>query len=626
MILQLLNWRLMRHSLHICTPQKIFVEIVQVFFESATPPIVESTPVLFEQFQTLFMKICLQLTDVPILPAESNPILSESCIRALIYGLARLLKVKGLRDLGGLKEMKRLVGKTMEHTKWRPPPTALAAFPESLRAVISELPTEGVRLRRKTLDEVVGDAQTRLFGPTTAIGQRDHQRELAERLKVEVELQVQFPLLCWAAIHGVVTKKISRSLTADTALNHIQFAEVIKIIPPKQLVKATFSLMEYLIREDSVVDPFPDAVSRLVWQYGLLRIDNVLIALSDHLPADKAVLLLNHLLFKDPHFRSACQGWCTALETTGTQHWIHDDVTPITDFVTAKSYVPVPRRDAYGADPPIVTYFPWEIDCVLPVVELLIGRFVEEGMAQSVASLVAEYGQMFSFHATPVGSVHSMLFYYYSLSDASMRVSLAGVCFKIPFEPMLVLKSCRDFLEQPCNEDGTINTQPLNSSFILDALQIIQQVSTVQHIPDNGPWSIFEESGGNKSIRSVVTAFSLQLMTCGMSAYWQPESDQFNYPREIAALIAMLPAEFDRIFTESVAMFLPINVKWTCNLAAAWLWSTLPEILFSALVLILEQISLRLVFLKRAWLMAPFLFILLPFCLRAASLSKKFAK
>jgi hypothetical protein len=572
-ILQLLSWRLLRQALHLCTPQKLLLELATTLVDGSPAPLVETNPLLFEQHQTLQLKLCLQLTEVPALPLGALSHFSETVIRILIYGLARMVRVKGLRDLGSLRELGRVVPLALQQTSWRPPQSSMQCFPQKLREIIEQAPLEPRRSPR-TLDELVSDAQTKLMAGATAVSQRDHQRDLLERLKHDEDLQVQIPSLCWAWAHAVSTKKISRGLTAETALSHIQFAEIIKTIPPKQLVKGTYELFQFILHDESVIDVMPEVIARLIWQHGLLRIDNVLVALADGIPGEKALRTLTHLLHVDVTLKDLCQQW-SSLEHNNPQHWTNDDCSTVSDFV-AKVHCPGPRREAYTSiSPAAVQILPWDVDCLLPVFEILVCRMIEDSLSQQLAELVGVYGQLFSFHTTPVSCLHSLLFYYYSISDLNVRTTLASVAAKFPFACMIILESYRKFMDQPVLSDGSMNVEPLNLSFVLEALAIIQRVSSTQQITDNGPWSPFEEAGGLTSIRSVVTAFSLQLMACGMSFYWQPDSEQFNYPREIACLISHLPPNFERVFHEAIEMFLPINVKWTCNLASSWLWSAL---------------------------------------------------
>eukprot|EP01122_Echinamoeba_exundans_P012206 TRINITY_DN504_c0_g3_i2.p1 TRINITY_DN504_c0_g3~~TRINITY_DN504_c0_g3_i2.p1 ORF type:complete len:1214 (+),score=116.86 TRINITY_DN504_c0_g3_i2:133-3774(+) len=570
-ILQLLSWRLLRQALQLCTAQKLFLELAMPLVDAFNASVVETNPLLFEQYQTLQLKLCLQLSEVPVLPVGAQPRFSETVVRILIYGLARMLRVKGLRDLGSLRELGRLVALALQQTSWRPPTSSLQCFPQKLREMIEQAPLEPCRSPRK-LDELVSDTQSKLMAGATAVSQRDHQRELLERLKHDEDLQVQIPSLCWAWAHAVSTKKISRGLTAETALNHIQFAEIIKNIPPKQLVKGTYELIRFILHDEAVVDVMPEVIARLIWQHGLLRIDNVLIALADGLPGEKALRILNHLLHVDATLKDLCQQW-NSLEHNSPQHWINDDCSSICDFIS-KIHCPGPRREAYtSASPAAIQLLPWDVDCLLPVFEIIVCRMIEESLSQQLADFIGVYGQMFSFHTTPVSCLHGLLFYYYSISDLSIRTTLASVAAKFPFASMIILESYRKFMDQPVLSDGSVNIEPLNLSFVLESLSIIQRVSSTQQITDNGPWAPFEEAGGLTSIRSVVTAFTLQLMACGMSFYWQPDSEQFNYPREIACLISYLPPDFERVFHEAVDMFLPINVKWTCNLASSWLWN-----------------------------------------------------
>lgn len=348
---------------------------------------------------------------------------SEALARRAVMTVARVVKLRGQGDApaGIVAEILQILHK--HPIIWTE--EIMAFFPEPVR--------EFYRVQEQSgTSEHIPGAVTELEVTTLLEGTSVHNVLLVPKgtepnthLLLHYSDMANHPFfLCvfWEII--VIHQQISETMLEDIRAVMLQF-------PPSHMSTYTQQLVDYALWKldpkspsatpiDFVVRSFED----LVWKYQLLSIEHVLLALMTGHPARSGDLGLHILIQMTIHSSEL---------SSRISHWTSIGISPRpweedSYYEKLQSYLArYPEFFGFEAhevrmgtnpinpplDIPLLANYNNVLLRLLNIFDLIIGRFIEYGMTDTLVTFLETFGCLYLYHTTPLGFVRDTLLYYY---------------------------------------------------------------------------------------------------------------------------------------------------------------------------------------------------------------------
>jgi hypothetical protein len=232
-----------------------------------------------------------------------------------------------------------------------------------------------------------------------------------------------FLCVFWEII--IIHQQISETMLEDVRAVMLQF-------PPSHMSTYTQQLIDYALwkldpKNPSATDTF-DLVVRvfddLVWKYQLLSIEHVLQALMTGHPArsgDLGLKIVIQMTIHSSELSSRIAHWNSL--GFNPRAWEED-----TYYEKLQSYLArYPEYFSFEAhevrtgntnivppvEAPLLVSYNNVLIRLVNIFDLIIGRFIEYQMADTLISFLDQFGSMYLYHNTPMGFVRDTLLYYY---------------------------------------------------------------------------------------------------------------------------------------------------------------------------------------------------------------------
>ncbi|CAG8537465.1 6927_t:CDS:10 [Funneliformis mosseae] len=323
---------------------------------------------------------------------------SELLARYMIFTLARLIKFRGLDDISPELIQGILTSIYPDSLEWSA--TTLSYFPEPLRIFFSQ-------------------QQEKMKGTFPSISDKD----MDSALKI-----------------GNLFKLFMGALTSeDETMLQEHYS---KLENQSIFLMATYTvvLVDFIIEkiENDISGPPVEVcykmLEELIWRYQILAFEHVLFALVRGQRENNSVVLgiLDYLLFESEGYSERVHYFLSL--KFNHRYWVEDDhheklmeyLKRYPEYFQYEAYAMdgIGYTDGYETaakklDPPLKAinmpiYYTSSIRKSLPILDLVVGRFIEFGETAKLVKLLDEFGQLYRFHQTPLAFVRDLLCYYYS--------------------------------------------------------------------------------------------------------------------------------------------------------------------------------------------------------------------
>ncbi|KAG0212470.1 hypothetical protein BGX33_003615 [Mortierella sp. NVP41] len=349
---------------------------------------------------------------------------SEALARRAVMTIARVVKLRGQGDapLGIISEILQILHK--HPIIWTE--EILAFFPEPVRdfyrnqeqsGIANGIPGAVTEQEVSTLLEGTSVHNVLLVAkgtePNTYL--LSHYSDLANH--------PFFLCVFWEII--IIHQQISETMLEDVRAVMLQF-------PPSYMSTYTQQLIDYALwkldpKNPTATDTF-DLVVRvfddLVWKYQLLSIEHVLQALMTGHPArsgDLGLKIVIQMTIHSSELSSRISHWNSL--GFNPRAWEED-----TYYEKLQSYlVRYPEYFSFEAhevrtgntnivppvEMPLLVSYNNVLIRLLNIFDMIIGRFIEYQMTDTLITFLEQFGSMYLYHSTPMGFVRDTLLYYY---------------------------------------------------------------------------------------------------------------------------------------------------------------------------------------------------------------------
>lgn len=302
--------------------------------------------------------------------------------RQWIISLAFLLKVKGIKDH---KDMDLLISYIHRFkTSLSFSPKSIQLFPEPIRSIFLNQTPMPLNMNEEKKAEI---------------------RSLVNKNKQElihyytnIDNQSKFQIICWLLLN-------------ENRMAAIPIEDILKSIKPLMFMKGNYMFIDYIIHEEIIhsspgmIDTTIHKISKMIWDYHLLRMDYVLYALLDKIHIKESILLLEKLI-TDESIRVRKNEWVLH---NNTVHWLQNQNGIVDDY---RKKFPKPKWRSHLDKFP--SYFTNDIEMTLtPLLDYMIWRFIEEEMSELLVQTIDLFMDMYNYHPSPMTFIHNTLFYYY---------------------------------------------------------------------------------------------------------------------------------------------------------------------------------------------------------------------
>ncbi|KAG0085283.1 Mediator of RNA polymerase II transcription subunit 23 [Podila epicladia] len=349
---------------------------------------------------------------------------SEALARRAVMTVARVVKLRGQRDApaGIISEILQILHK--HPIIWTE--EILAFFPEPVREFYR---TQEQSEASKGIPGAVTDQEVTTLLEETSV----HNVLLVPKgTEPNTHLLMHYSniahhpfFLCvfWEII--VIHQQISETMLEDIRAVMLQF-------PPSHMSTYTQQLVDYALWKldpknpnptvsmDFVVSMFED----LVWKYQLLSIEHILLALMTGHPArsgDLGLQILIQMTIHSSEIASRISHWTSI--GISPRPWEEDSYYEKLQSYLARypEYFGFEAHEVrMGTNPidppldiPLLANYNNVLLRLLNIFDLIIGRFIEYGMSDTLVTFLETFGCLYLYHATPLGFVRDTLLYYY---------------------------------------------------------------------------------------------------------------------------------------------------------------------------------------------------------------------
>ncbi|CAI2167435.1 20394_t:CDS:10 [Funneliformis geosporum] len=385
--------------------------------------------VMMIQTDVKFIKsIADQNRDKPIWFPES-----ELLARYMIFTLARLIKFRGLDDISPELIQGILTSIYPDNRPLEWSDITLSYFPDPLRIFFSQqqekMKGTFPSISDKDMDSAlkIGNLFKLFMGaPLTS----EDETMLQEHYS---KLESQSMFLCSLWKIGCYRKSLNPDMMSTLRKVLLQF-------PPSRMATYTVVLVDFIIEkiENDISGPPVEVcykmLEELIWRYQILAFEHVLFALVSGQRENNTVVLgiLDYLLFESEGYSNRVQYFLSL--KFNHRYWVEDDhhdklmeyLKRYPEYFQYEAYAMdgIGYTDGYEAaakklDPPLKSinmpiYYTSVLRKSLPILDLVVERFIEFGETDKLVKLLDEFGQLYRFHQTPLAFVRDLLCYYYS--------------------------------------------------------------------------------------------------------------------------------------------------------------------------------------------------------------------
>ncbi|KAF9982144.1 Mediator of RNA polymerase II transcription subunit 23 [Modicella reniformis] len=350
---------------------------------------------------------------------------SEALARRTVLTIARVVKLRGQGDapLGITSEILQILHK--HPILWTE--EILAFFPEPVRDFYRT--QDQAEVSRAIPGEVTEKDVTTLLEGTSV-----HNVLLVPKgLESNTSLLAHYSnmhnhpfFLCvlWDII--TIHQQISETMLEDIRAVLLQF-------PPSHMSTYTLQLVDYTLCKLDPKNPVEATESidfivrifeELVWKYQLLSIEHMLLALMTGHPSrsgDVAMKILIQMTVNSTELSSRISHWTSI--GISPRSWEEDAYYDKLQGYLARypEYFGFEAHEIRSGTNPI--YPPLELSLLdsynnvllrlLNVFDLIIGRFIEYQMTDTLVTFLEKFGCLYLYHNTPMGFVRDTLLYYY---------------------------------------------------------------------------------------------------------------------------------------------------------------------------------------------------------------------
>ncbi|KAG0207246.1 hypothetical protein BGX28_001465 [Mortierella sp. GBA30] len=352
---------------------------------------------------------------------------SEALARRAVMTIARIVKLRGQGDapLGIITEILQILHK--HPLAWAE--EIMAFFPEPIRDFYKTQEQSGVA-------KGIPGAVTELEVSTLLEGTSVHNVLLVPKgtepntyLLSHYSDMANHPFfLCvfWEII--IIHQQVSETMLEDIRAVMLQF-------PPSHMSTYTQQLVDYALWKldpknpnatgsiDFVVRVFED----LIWKYQLLSIEHMLLALMTGHPSrsgDLGLKILIQMTINSSELQNRISHWTSIgisprpWEEDAYYEKLQSYLSRYPEYFGFEAHEI--RTGANSINPPLemplLVSYNNVLLRLLNIFDLIIGRFIEYQMTDTLVTFLEKFGSLYLYHNTPLGFVRDTLLYYYESS------------------------------------------------------------------------------------------------------------------------------------------------------------------------------------------------------------------
>ncbi|KAL6058560.1 Mediator of RNA polymerase II transcription subunit 23 [Balamuthia mandrillaris] len=528
-VLELLNFRLIRFFKYHDSIKNLFLDLYQKVIST-------SHHQLFHSLENLLIKLSQSLGEVISFSEATDEIdFGETLNRTLILGLARTLKTKGISSYDQTKKLPRLLSRLFEMSPHVWSQSTLKYFPDLMKDFYlqNSIPKKNTVTREMVEEELKRNEnaiQIAIFGKTYHRGTNPLQeRELQKRTLVQYYAANPYArrlFLCeiWLLLLNLGQQQVVGSTTLIpqnvlcilkrftprevTAFHYVLVDFLLDLLQPEHALSSSFGLREPA--SQLAIQHAGNLLGLLVWNYQVLNLENLVLALADSDGDPNSFALLEYLLLKDMNF----VGRVNFFRSLQVRPDFWRDENPFAHHKEFHDKCPEGIEVSGVEERILPVYFGNICLRMLPILDLLFGRLVEKERVELFEGLINVCAPLYKYHHAPITFVTHLMLYYF---DSEVMKQPA---FKLQLLSLLQGVSPRfsPYFQQYCQTRDMSHIS--TSSYFRTLLQhVAGHVQTEHPVPicyqTTSSLQLFEEFP-NKSEEAITTAL-LELLLLPLS-------------------------------------------------------------------------------------------------------------
>lgn len=520
-ILELLNYRLLPLYRYHGKVKLLLYDIAKIIIAMKVK---RGEHRLFRLAENLCLNLILSLPEVILVKKElkgGTTDFSETLNRAMIINLAFTIKTRGIAEFEQQVLLAPAIDQILANSPHSWSEKTLRHFPPLLREILLARPDK----RSQTIQgwqqaEVAMIHQCRqLLLPTADLS---HLLNIVSHMFSPQQRQY----LC-AAVWMILLDKQSDSI------NTKHLGRVLKELSAEEVTANIYVMVDVLLfnaqlyiqhghSAQDVLYRVSTALAGLVWDQELFPFDILLLALADRDDDPLALRIVVFLLIDFPEFEQRVQNYC---RSRGSQeHWMNhgpfqraDSQQALGNHLIGKDRFPV--------------YFDDMCVRALPVLTLIMYRFIENEALEIAERLLEKYSILFNYHPTRFTFVRDTLAYFYGHLPNSFIIRLLFNLdlTKIPFSDAFLQ-------ELPSSSSG--NFSDYLSNLLVNLVNLVIPPLASKMSMDNSCG--ISRAGGTKILPAVVPSVSSSIPEIPKVFY--QHQDPGTYPQLVleTAVIELL--------------------------------------------------------------------------------------
>lgn len=423
-LIELLNFRLLRFFRYHSSIRHLYLHLHEVAMTT-------TQHVLFHSLENLLFKLSLNLEEVIKFSKATNVInFGQSLNRALILGLARQIKCRGVSSFSQFRQLPLLLSRLLATTRHNWSDATLKFFPEVMRSFFqqNQKPDPEAYTNKETVYHEFQAQEALLRG---ALGEDnpysmnylEHApdacvQRLNEYYSSNMHPRKLFLSLIWILLrerdssHAHNVLRVLQQFTPQdvTACNFALVDFVLDTLQPQQLMFLPEPASPDLINQTGGL------LAKMIWQYSIVRFEIVLQALMDRDDDANAFPMIDYLLNQSPEFFTRVEFWSSL--GVRPDHWREQAY-----FTYHRQFHDkFPELLAMPGGSALPTYYGNVCLRALPVLDVLLGRLIENEQLHLLERIVTRYGGLWRYHDTPITFTCDLLQYYHESENISANL------------------------------------------------------------------------------------------------------------------------------------------------------------------------------------------------------------
>jgi mediator of RNA polymerase II transcription subunit 23 len=423
-LIELLNFRLLRFFRYHSSIRHLYLHLHEVAMTT-------THHMLFHSLENLLFKLSINLEEVIKFSKATTVInFGQSLNRVLILGLARQIKCRGVSSFSHFRQLPQLLSRLLTVTRHNWSEMTLKYFPESLRSFFqaNQKPDPEAYTNKETVYHEFQAQEALLRG---ALGEDNPYsmnyleqapetcvQRLNEYYSSNIHPRKLFLSLIWILLrerdssHAHNVLRVLQQFTPQdvTACNFALVDFILDTLQPQQLMFLPEPASPDLINQTGGL------LAKLIWHYNIARFEIVLQALMDRDDDINAFSMIDYLLNQSPDFATRVEYWCSL--GVRPDHW--REQAYFTYHRQFHDKFPEPLT-VLGA-PALPTYYGNVCLRALPILDVLVGRLIENDQLHLLERLVSRYGQLWRYHDAPITFTCELLQYYHESEHISANM------------------------------------------------------------------------------------------------------------------------------------------------------------------------------------------------------------